>query len=262
MESYVVVKRLNEVNAKKYSVRDLVYFIDPYDKHKFDWGIVSDIYSDGYCLDLYELRDIRTVEGVPIAEYDFDQPKRKLPKGWSWDTDLVHLGEDPKWVKIMKGEKFTYEEDNLCHLIDIGLLVRPYSQDKACDVESDIEKDGYTIKKTRWHYRGPKRSQYAIVHPFNVYATWQEAQAVVDAYEAELKRQAELSDYDWSVEQIDKALDRWHGMYEHSKAECKAIRDFLLSQKNVEDIAVRIISEGFQWKYEKNKKWMTVEMSY
>ena len=161
----------------------------------------------------------------------------------------------------MSNENFTYDKDNLIHLIEIGVLVRPYDQDKSCVIDSDVDKDGYCIKKSHTYYTNShRRSQYAIVPESNIYSTWQEAQKIVDDYEKELKRQAELSDYNWSVEQIDKTLDRWHNRNGHSKEECEAIRDFLLKQDNVEDIDVRIISEGFQWKYERNKKWMTIEI--
>lgn len=259
LECYREVKRLNEVNNKSYPVGSLVYFIDPSNKQKLDWGIVSDIYSDGYCLKLYEFRDIRTIEGIPIKEYDFSQNSRKLPKGWSHNTDLIHLGRDPKWVKIMDDEKITYEKDNLLHLIDIGAFVSPDSQDSACEVQSDITKNGYKLTKNHDERFINKevRPSYAIVYPFNIYPTWQEAQAVIDDYNNELKRQSELSDYDWSVEQIDRILNKYY-INGHTEEECKSIHDFLLNQKNVEDIMVRITTRGFQWKYKKNKDWITL----
>lgn len=67
-----------------------------------------------------------------------------------------------------------------------------------------------------------------------------------------------MSDYDWSVEQIDKSLNHYCKIRSINDKEKQAIRDFILYQKDVEDIEVRGISDGFQWKYWKNKRWNTV----
>ena len=90
------------------------------------------------------------------------------------------------------------------------------------------------------------------------YSTWDEAEAEVNANIAEFERQANLSDYDWSVEQIEKTLNRARVFLHDSQVE--QIREYLLSLPNVEDIETRIALDQFQWKYWKNKKWNNVNV--
>ena len=266
-------KKLNELNDRKFEIGQVVYYTKNLNANTpsqryiqtVGWGVVDEIYSDGYALAIYELVDARMVDGVPIAEYEFNQKRKKLPKGWSYDTELFKITTDPKWEKVFvditaRSKDITIKDpENLKHLIDIGVLVRPSSQDSVMEVEADINKDGWTVVSAHRYWKH-RQSDYEILPCHKLYGSYDEAKAVVDAYVAELNRQAELSDYDWAVEQIDKALDKWHGIYGASEDECKAIRNFLLKQDKVEDIDVRIVSAGFQWKYEKNKKWMTVEV--
>ena len=77
---------------------------------------------------------------------------------------------------------------------------------------------------------------------------------------SEFTRQANLSDYDWSVEQIDKTLNRWKKFVDASDKEVEQYRDWLLSMDNVEDIETRISNGNIQWKYWKNKKWNYIEL--
>jgi hypothetical protein len=50
---------------------------------------------------------------------------------------------------------------------------------------------------------------HTSIRPDKAFFTYAEAQKEVDANNAELERIANLSDYDWSVEQIDKTLNIW-----------------------------------------------------
>lgn len=252
------IKHLNELNPKDFSIGQIVYYVNPY-RHTVEWGVVKEYYSDGYGLALYEIVDARTVEGVPIAEYDFQQKPRKLPKGWSYNTDLVHLGMDEAIMKRMKEEVVDYSPENLKHLTDCGLFVRPSSQDKSCNVEDNISKDGYTIVK-KYSYSQRSRSDFACVNWHFCYHTVDEARAVVNAYKAELKRQAGLSEAEWSIEQIDKTLSGCYNMNEEAK---KATREWLLNREKedgiqVEDIETRCFGGVLQWKKWHNKTWKEV----
>ena len=94
----------------------------------------------------------------------------------------------------------------------------------------------------------------------DVYGTYDDAQKVIDAHNAELKHQAELSDYDWSVEQIDKTIDKMITLGADVELANK-YKNFILKQENVEDIETRLSSTGgFQWKYCSQKRWKTVEI--
>ena len=72
---------------------------------------------------------------------------------------------------------------------------------------------------------------------------------------AELERQANLSDLEWSIEQIDHNLDRAIFLSDENK---KEVRKFLMSQDRVEDIETRIYMGQLQWKYENNRRWVNI----
>lgn len=249
---------VNEINSKQFEIGKLVYFVDKY--HKMDWGIIEDAYSDGYAIALYEQADCRTVEGKPVADYDFHQKPRKLPKNWSWNCDLVKLALD---YHKFEGFEFSYNDpDSLKKGIEIGAFVRPDSQDKAGYPEAAITKDGYRIVWKHDLYSScpehKRRPNYAIVNWRYIYPTFEEADDVVKAYNAELKRQASLSDYDWSLEQIDKTLDRAIFLDKESKAK---IRQWLIENTNVEDVDIRIANGHVEWKKVCNIKWITLNPS-
>ena len=82
----------------------------------------------------------------------------------------------------------------------------------------------------------------------------------VDENINEFHRQAALSDYDWSVEQIDKTLDMWKAFNDASDKDVKAYRDWLLGMKDVENIETRLWGKQIQWKYWKNTRWNCIEL--
>ena len=125
-------------------------------------------------------------------------------------------------------------------------------------IEEEITKDGYRIVKK--YPRDLHHIDHASVRPDKVYFTYEEAKKEVDENIAEFYRQASLSDYDWSVEQIDKTLNLWKGFSGSSENEVKQYRDWLLDMSNVEDIEVRLFGGNIQWKYWKNKRWMNIEL--
>lgn len=244
-------------NTERLRAGQIVYYVT-LDNRNVDWGICKDFYADGYGLELYEMPDFRTICGVPIRDFEFNQPRRKLPKDWRWETDLVHIGSSMN--EEVKQKYLELRIDNPQALLDAvrsGLLVKPSSQSTACDIEADINKDGYTIVQ-KFPYWKRSRPDTACVRSDRCFHTYAEAAAIVDCYYAELKRQAELSDYDWSVEQIDHVLERWKAIYGVSPDGISAIRQWLLGQKDVADLVVRIYGGELQFKYDRQKRWTTL----
>lgn len=83
-----------------------------------------------------------------------------------------------------------------------------------------------------------------------------------DAKIAELKRQAALSDEEWSLEQIEKDVRRYLHIYlgvldlEQNKID--KYMNFFKELPKVEDIETRLFGGMLQWKYYKNKAWKNV----
>ena len=95
---------------------------------------------------------------------------------------------------------------------------------------------------------------------YQCYATWKEAQAELDAILEENQRQASLTDYEWSVEQMDEKLNRWAYIYSIAPEAKKQVRDRLLALDNFEDVCLRISGGGLEWKYDRNKRWIRIEV--
>ena len=254
-------KCLDELNPKQFNIGQIVYFTNDIGDH-WGWGIVDDIYSDGYAIALYEPVDCRCVNGVPVAEYNFDQDYKKLPKGWDYNMDLINLSWDNH--KELKKIKFNYKDiDSIQNAIDKGLIVRPSSQDRAGYPDVDITKDGYRIVWKHDLYSSDpakrKRPDYAIVNWRYIYSSYEEAIAKVDAYNAELQRQAKLSDYDWSLEQIDKALSQAFCIDDEGK---NKIKQWLIDNTRIEEVVIRTLGGIPEWKCEGNKRWKQLDPSF
>ncbi|MDO5151695.1 MAG: hypothetical protein Q4D76_20295 [Oscillospiraceae bacterium] len=245
------------INPKIYPIGSVVYFIKKYG-HEWEvsYGIVEEHYVDTICLQLYELLDTRLINGIPIK--DFITPTRwhKLPKGWSYDTKLFEItyGEyphDPKDYNLKN-------PNDILKAIEDGILVKVQDNDHARIRDEIDSKLGWRICREYPIYE--HHPTYTSIRYYDVYGSYNEAMKVIHEHDAEFKRQSELSDYDWSVEQIDKELNRWAYMYSISVEEKQRYREWILSLDKVEDVEIRILQGTIQWKYCKNKRWMNIEI--
>lgn len=136
------------------------------------------------------------------------------------------------------------------------MFVRPSSQDRTGYPDAEIIKEGYRIVWKHDLYSSDpskqKRSNYAIVNWRYVYSSYDEVKKVLSDYQAELNRLVEMSDYDWSLEQIDKVLNRSVFIAKEDKSK---IKQWLIDNTNIEEVEIRCSSGYPEWKYEKSKKW-------
>lgn len=243
------------INHKEHPIGSVVYFIKQRGyRREVSFGIVEEHYPDVICLQLYELLDTRLINGIPIK--DFITPTRwsKLPRGWSYDTKLFNItyGEYPC---DPRNYRFSNPDDILKAVKD-GVLVKVQDNDHS-HINSEIDsKQGWRIRRkypTYEHY-----PTYATIKYNEVYNSYDDAIKVIEDYKSELKRQSELSEYDWSVEQIDKKLNRWAYICSISEEDKRKYRDWILALDKVEDVEIRIFKNNIQWKYWKNKKWMNI----
>ena len=98
------------------------------------------------------------------------------------------------------------------------------------------------------------------VRPDKVYFTYEEAKREVDDNIAEFNRQAALSEYDWSLEQIEKTINRFIAFTGESDKVREDYKSWFVNMSNLEDIKTRIFDGNIQWKYWKNKKWNNIEL--
>lgn len=250
------------IQCKIFPIGSIVYYVEklllasktPY---YVNWGVVKEHYPGQVTLQLYEPRDLRTIEGVPIKEFHTPTKWRKLPKDWSYDSKLFTI--DTPNVKT----PCCNNQEEILKMIQDGVLVEVIENDHA-EFHAEISKtNGWRIIRTYnyhavWQSSLPKNR--ITMNVTDLYSTYDEAQAVINDIYAEWKRQSELSDYEWSVEQIDKVLDKWSGIH-HIDAETKnRYRDWILQLDKVENVEIRTSNGEVEWKYWKNTRWKTIQL--
>ena len=250
---------------KRFTPGDIVYWCSMQNTGQYvvKWGMVDEQFSDAVCIDFLETKENRCIDGIPIDEFrkhENSQKYKKLPKGWTYNTELYRLETitNPEDEKLFNDLCVKIDNpESLKKAYELGLLVKADTKFHG-NIRANITKEGYRVitEYPMWkHYQ-----TYTSLRPDRVYSTYKEAKDEVDKNIAELQRQAALSDYDWSVEQIDKTLNFWQHLYDTKDEEKNAYRDWILDMKNVENIEVRLFCGNIQWKYEKNKKWNNIEL--
>lgn len=243
---------------KRFNPGDIVYWCHQ-NGHEYSvhYGMVDEQFSDAICIDYLAPRERRRIDGVPIDEFKDEQRYRKLPKGWTYNTRLFEITYDPLTEEEIAFSIDITNPESIKSAYDKGFLVKDSTIYNG-NIEAEITKDGFRIVKKypMWQHH----IDHVSVRPDKVYFTYEEAKKEVDDNIAEFHRQASLSDYDWSVEQIDKTLNRYKIMNDATDKEAKQYRDWLLAMDNVEDIETRLWNGQIQWRYWKNKKWNYIEL--
>lgn len=244
---------------KRFNQGDIVYWCHHGGNADYSvkYGMVDEQFSDAVVIDYLVPRDRRRVNGVSIDEFQSEQRYRKLPKGWTYNTKLFEL----TWDDLSYEESIfildVTKSETIKEAYDKGYFVKDSTIFHGI-IESEVTKDGFRIVKKypMWQHH----IDHVSIRPDKIYLTYEEAKKEVDENIAEFHRQASLSDYDWSVEQIDKTLERWRYITDSSPKAMNGYRDWLLDLKNVEDIETRVFGGNIQWKYWKNKKWNYIEL--
>lgn len=244
---------------KEFNKGDIVYWCNRTGyKFSVHWGRVSN--ACNHCngsivyVDYLSPKETRLVDGIPIDEFKSEDRFKKLPKGWSYNTRLYEL----TCTDELKGITFDVRDpDRIKELYEEGLFVKK-SKIFDGEIDAEITNQGYRIVKR--HPIKLTNITSTSIRRDKLYHTYEEAEVEVNANIAELKRQSELSDYDWSVEEIDKILNRWQFNYGKTDIEKEQYREWLLALDKVEDVEVRLWDSGVQWKYWKNKRWSNIEL--
>lgn len=224
--------------------------------HYVEYGIVDEQFSDAVCVDLLEPVECRYIDGVPLNNVPAVGKWHKLPKGWTYNTKLFEIEWKPD--PATKDFKFNIRDPEcIKEAFKRGYLIKRVNKFMGT-IETEISKEGWRIVKKYEAFKPIIFS--ASIRPYECYTTYEEAQKEIDDYNAELERQASLSDYEWSVELIDKDLDCWAKLYTIPQDTKLKYREWLLAMDNVEDLETRINMGSVEWKYSKNKKWRSIEL--
>jgi len=245
---------------KGFNIGDVVYWIDRKRgqwQPKIRFGTILEVYPGSVVLQLYEVPTTVTVEGIRAKDFKTPTKWRKLPNGWTYNTELLEFGIDLTVIPMSCRAKVFDIKNKSCleEFIREGGLI-PVQENDHSSFRTEITKEGWRIVRDYFGVKEPLTTISLCWNEF--YSSYEEADAVMQADLAELNRIANLSDYDWSVEQIDKALEKLRVIMQYPEDRIRACREFLLSQDKVEDIDVRVSMKGLEWKYDRNRRWNTV----
>lgn len=243
---------------KDFKHDDIVYWVtkDYYSNYYVTYGVIDCLSDSGAMIDLLSIYERRRVNGIPINEFESETKFKKLPKGWTWNTELFEITFDnfDKWTK--DDYLSLTDAENVKRLLDKGILVRTREIFDG-EIQAEITKEGYRIIKTYPMFRRTKQKS-ATVPYHKLYHDFKSAEKEAESLNAEIERQATLTDEEWSIEQIEHDIARYKKLYGVPDEEANKILNVLKSDKKVVDIETRIFGGEFQWKYWKNKKWNTI----
>lgn len=250
------------VNPKTFPVDSVVYYVAKHGNYyTVEFGIVLEHYMDAVCLQKIELRENVTVISefapAPVLLKDFpDQTEwRKLPRGWHSTMELFQYSSID-WTKEEK-EFLTFKID------DLDAILRAYKAGVFVDVRDNphsvihsvIEKQGYKLVKYRQSTVPPDT---VGIDFWQCFSTYEEALKRVREYTDELKAQAEMTDLEWSIHEIDRDLDHWAALYHVSDENKARARAFLMNLKDLENIETRICNGSIQYKHWQKTRWMSI----
>ncbi len=243
---------------------DIVYYAERVDDKKEDYCVQAAVFEEEFsnCFIVKPLYFFpnRTVNGIPEKEFETPTKWQKLPKGWSYDSILVKVEIDKKLKQVELALSLKYDNpEDIKHALQNGLFKFGADIDDCVFSEEVHKERGYRIVRT-YDFGLDKYPDSISIDKRKLYKTYKEVSDVIDENYREMQRIANLSDYEWSVEQIDTVLDQWHKSLHKTDLEKEQCRNFILSQKNVEDIELRIFCGNLEWKFFKNKKWNTINL--
>lgn len=225
-------------------------------------GLVTNVFMDGAWVETLTRKE----------EFEFEDSGEKITKDmFPTEWKRIHgkkIPEIPEYVRT-EDSKESYE---VCKKADtIQYMKKAYEEghivtwDKNVFFNAKIKQEFY---RDNVSYR--LNLEYFVYDrkPESVHIPWDEMWTDIEeldkhqkAVMEEMKRISDLSDYQYSVEMMDKSLSTWRGLYSISDKQYEDVRAWLLERKNFEDVEVRVKFKEVQWKYFKDKKWRDVVCS-
>lgn len=236
-----------------------VYFIenrgmDPVIK----FGIVSDLWEERgfyhYAVDFLSIKEPRYIKGIPFDEFTNTEwrkiPKELRDKAYTIQPDVVWRLKPEE--RALLQTSFIDNPRDIERLYKAGLLV---SKEKISTAHIEVElnrSNEYRIVKIQheWTYDyGKDKRTGVILEACKLYEAYSKAKEEKERIEAKYKAERALSDYEWSVREIDKVLRLLH-----DDTLAKEYRRILLSMANVDDIEIKKIGNIIYYRYFSKKE--------
>ena len=181
-------------NIGNFKDGDIVYWVtkDYYSNYYVTYGIIDCLSDSGAMIDLLSVYERRRVNGIPINEFKSETKFKKLPKGWTWNTELFEITFD-KFNKWTADDCLSLTDaENVKRLLDKGILVRTREIFDG-EIQAEITKEGYRIVKTYPMWRRLKQKS-ATVPYHKLYHDFKSAEREAESLNAEIERQTTLTD--------------------------------------------------------------------
>lgn len=233
-------------------VGKVVYFVEIRGrKPQVRYGIITAICekaAEPVIIDFLEIREHRYVKGIPIEEFTSTQ-WRKIPKEWREDSRLIETGlvyRLHSWEQELLKKCTVDNPEGIKELYDKGILVTK-GKIVRWHIETEINRNNeYRIVKKIPHWTityGEDKRTFTTLPENKVYLTYKAALEEKKVIEDRWKAEAALSDYEWSVREIDKVL-RFFPETDRGK-----YREKLLSMENVDDLEIRKRLDKLEYRY-------------
>ena len=248
----------NTIRKKTFKSGDIVYWVGHLGNGRYvvKYGMVYEHFSDAVVVDFLAPRERRRVNGIPIDLFESEHKRKKLPKGWTYNTRLYEMTYDDLTQEELSFKLDIRKTEMIKEAYDKGYLVKDETIFHGI-IEEDITSEGYRLIKK--YPRDMHHIDYASINPWKVYFTFSEADQERKELEDKFLYQTKLTDYEWSVKEIENTLERWEQINDETD-DCKnRIKDFLLNMKDIEKLETRIFESNIQWKYENNKRWNNID---
>lgn len=198
-------------------------------------------------LSLLRLNEYRTIDGVSVLDMKFPTEWQRLPKKWTYNTELFKLDWNRNFstklkvynIKNRHDLKVAIEEEYLTTLTDP--LYR---------FESEVDRNtaSWRIVK-RYNSTAP----LTVTRKSNeIFDSYEEAEKHRNNIIKELERKCALSDEEWSIEEMEKTFNRYNKFYPNKSEYLSKARDIILKLEHIEDVAVRIFDGYIEYMYDKN----------
>ena len=214
-----------------------------------DYGFNRDMYVSfgvyecekmygGHVVSQLKAPEIRLINGIPFDEFQSETEFKRLPKGWTYNTEMFTVTEDEeKKEKILAETKDKFNIKNpsdLQWLFDNGYLVKKQDVEPKIEVEYDHKTYRIVKKYPSWTISyGNHNNRY----PDEVFETWEEAERRMNEInEINHRKAVECALLDF-YEDLEWVLEKYET--EHGGREIKTIRQKILERPHLNDIMFR-----------------------
>lgn len=267
---YIDIQSKAEKSAK---VDDIVYWVERSQsgaiQRKFfvECGIVTEVYQDCYVanhLGIAEYVTFKLYNESTEKLFTDNKSLREYFKNVSWRKypSKKELSDSKKLFTFSRNPLYLLTNEKLPSMKDKQAVKKAYESGLICK-RNDAVGYGYCpyseIDKGSWKpiLVGERDSDNTTLCKSLTFSTWDDAEKLKDCIEHEYDWVAGLTDREYTLLEMDKALNKLvrEGML---KSDARRIAAFMLKRKNLVDMEFRTMSGKFQWRNYDNGKWNNV----